>query len=182
MPSNEKALAALAANPFPPSPWVQVTDDGVVIRAGFSDQLLALLRWVPKVRWRPEKRDWIVPLSGAEAVRALLPEILRLAEATQPGARGASPPNPNSEPSPADLFRTSARLIFGGDWQRDTARALNLDETALVRWLAGESGLEDPEALLDEMLALMRRRAADIATEADRLAAAIEKARRRDRP
>ncbi len=178
MSAEEKARATLAANPFPPSPFVQVVDDVIVIRSGFSEQLLQLLRWVPNVRWRPEKRCWTVPLSGAGAVRAVLPEILRLAEATQPRpsgvleqADGAASDGASAAP---DLFRKAARLIFGGDWQRDSARALNRDEAALAGWLAGVSDLEDPQTLLKDMLALMRRRAVDIAAEADQLAAAIE--------
>jgi hypothetical protein len=79
--------------------------------------------------------------------------------------------------APPDLFRRAARLLYGGDWQRDTAGALCRDETALVRWLVGDSALEDPDVLLQDMLALMRQRAAEIVAEADRLAAAIEKAK-----
>lgn len=178
---DEKARAALAANPFPLSPFVQVTEDAIVIKAGFSEQLLQLLRWVPNVQWRPEKRCWTVPLSGAGAVRAVLPEILRLAEATQPRPRGSLEPagsDAGKQSSAPDLFRKAARLAFGGDWQRDSARALNRDEAALARWLAGERELEDPQRLMDDMVAVMRRRAAEIAAEADRLAAAIDGADR----
>lgn len=175
MPSEEKARAALAANPFPPNPFVQVVEDAIVIKSGFSEQLLQLLRWVPNVQWRPDKRCWIVPISGAAAVRAALPEILRLAELTQPrGALDAAKVDADGKLSAPDLFRKAARLLFGADWQRDTARELNRDEASLARWLAGESELEDPQTLLNEMLGLMRRRAADILAEAERLAAAIE--------
>jgi len=179
MSNDEKARAALAANPFPPSPFVQVTNDAIVIKSGFSEQLLQLLRWVPNVQWRPEKRCWTVPLSGAGAVRAVLPEILRLAELTQPsGALEHVGADPHEKPSAPDLFRKAARLVFGGDWQRDAARALNRDEAALARWLAGERDLEDPQTLLNDMVVLMRRRAADIAAEADRLATAIDQVSR----
>jgi hypothetical protein len=135
------------------------------------------LRWVPNLRWRPEKCCWTVPLSGAAAVRAVLPEILRLAEATQPRPSGLPEQAGGavSQGSSApDLFRKAARLVFGGDWQRDSSRALNRDEAALARWLAGESDLEDPQTLLEDMVRVMRRRAGDIAAEADWLAAAIE--------
>jgi hypothetical protein len=179
MTTTEKARAALAANPFPPSPFVEVTDDAIIIKSGFSEQLLQLLRWVPNVQWRPERRCWTVPISGAATVRAALPEILRLAEATQqPRPNRAAAPqgvDQDEQLSAPDLFRKAARLIFGGDWQRDCARALNRDEAALAGWLAGDHELEDPRALLDDMLALMRRRAVEIAAEADRLAAAIER-------
>jgi hypothetical protein len=167
MPSDAKARAALIARPFPPNPWVLVTEDAIVIKCGFSEQLLQLLRWVPRVEWRPERRCWTVPLSGAEAVRGVLPEILRLAELTQPQAAKGAPEEALSAPA---LFKQAARALFGGDWQRDTAQALGRDETALVRWLLGEASLEDADTLLDEMLELMRRRAADIAAEAERFA------------
>jgi hypothetical protein len=192
MKSDEQARAALAANPFPPSPWLEVTGDVIVIKCGFSEQLLQLLRWVPNVQWRPEKRHWTVPLRGAEAVRAILPEILRLSEATQErkakssadaGALGAdaSPllgaPDSVANLSTPDLFKAAARLLFGTDWQRDTARALQRDEAALARWLAGDKDLEDAATLLGEMRDLMRRRAGEIAKAADQFAAAVDKRR-----
>ena len=47
MKSGEnQARAALAANPFPPIPWVQVTDEVIIIKAGDSDTLHRMLRWV----------------------------------------------------------------------------------------------------------------------------------------
>jgi hypothetical protein len=164
MPSIEKARAALAANPLPSSPWLEVTDDVIIIRAGFSEQLLQLLRWVPKVEWRPEKRYWTVPLSGAEIVRMILPEIQRLAELTQPRAA------PAESRSVQGRFRAAARLLYGSDWQRETARALKRNEAELARWLAGDLVLEDSDLLLVEMLALMRQRANEISEAADRLA------------
>jgi hypothetical protein len=191
MKSDEKARAALAANPFPPSPWLEVTDDSIIIKCGFSEQLLQLLRWVPNVQWRPEKRYWTVPLRGAEAVRSILPEVLRLSEATQDRkanssaadvASGTNTGNPLfgapeavANLSTPDLFKAAARLLFGTDWQRDTARALQRDEAALARWLAGDTELEDASTLLTEMRALMRRRADEIAKAADRFAEAADK-------
>jgi hypothetical protein len=192
MKSDEKARAALAANPFPPSPWLEVTDDVIIIKCGFSEQLLQLLRWVPNVQWRPEKRYWTVPLRGAEAVRSILPEILRLSEATQDrkakssaddaiGTNAASPllsaPDAVGNLPTPDLFKAAARLLFGTDWQRDTARALQRDEAALARWLAGDKDLEDASVLLKEMLDLMRRRADEIAKAAEHFAAALDKRR-----
>ncbi len=191
MKSDEKARAALAANPFPQSPWLEVTDDLIIIKCGFSEQLLQLLRWVPNVQWRPEKRYWTVPLRGAEAIRAILPEVLRLSEATQDrktnsssnadvsGTNAASPllgaPDALANLPTPDLFKAAARLLFGTDWQRDTARALQRDEAALARWLAGDTELEDASTLLGEMRELMRRRADEIAKAADRFAEAVGK-------
>src|SRR6516165_651871 len=174
MPSLEKVRAALAANPLPPSPWVEVGEEAIIIKAGFSEQLLQLLRWVPKVEWRPDKRYWKVPLTGAETVRSLLPEITRLAELTQPGAGRPSEGQADGAPSPPELFKAAARLLFGADWQRETANALGRNETELVRWLLGESALEDGGKLLEDMFGLKRRPATEIAAEADRFAQAIE--------
>ncbi len=191
MKSDEKARAALEANPFPASPWLEVTDSLIIIKCGFSEQLLQLLRWVPNVQWRPEKRYWTVPLRGAEAIRTILPEVLRLSEATQdrkakpaaPGEVGStSPSNPlfgapeavAKLPTP-DLFKAAARLLFGTDWQRDTANALKRDEAALARWLVGDTELEDAPTLLSEMQALMRRRSEEISKAADLFKAAADK-------
>lgn len=171
MSSIEKARAALAANPLPQSPWLEVTDDAIHIKAGFSEQLLQMLRWIPRVEWRPDRRAWIVPLSGAETVRALLPEILRLAELTEPSARPAAATG--EKKSPREAFGAAARLLFGTDWQRDTARALGRDEVALARWLAGEDTITDVEALIADMIALMQSRAKDILAAADQFAEAM---------
>ena len=197
--------AALAANPFPQNPWVHVTDDGIIIKAGYSDTLHRMLRWVPKVQWIPEKRHWKVPLAGAELIRSVLPEITRLAEATHEdfGVPAASTvrespadqhvdtsalsdsvsakPLFDSGASERDLFRNAARFLFGTDWQRDTARALGRDEPALACWLVGERVVEDdPLVLLNEMLSLMRQRAAAITAAADQLAVAIKQKDRDD--
>jgi hypothetical protein len=69
-------LGVTAATPF-----VSVTAQGIIIASGYSEALARLLRWVPKASWRPDKRAWLVPLAGADAVRSVLPEIIRLAEA-----------------------------------------------------------------------------------------------------
>jgi hypothetical protein len=172
MASIENARAALAAHPLPKSPYLEVSGDVIIIKSGFSEQLLQILRWVPKVEWRPERRCFTVPLTGIESVRAVLPEVLRLAELTQPQRREKSAGGSGEAGSPRDLFQAAARLLFGTDWQRDTARALGRDEVALARWMAGEGIYEDADALLVEMLALMRRRADEIARAADRFAEA----------
>jgi hypothetical protein len=187
MKSDEQARAALAANPFPASPWLEITDTHIIIKCGFSEQLLQILRWVPNVQWRPEKRYWTVPLRGAEAVRTILPEILRLSEATQDRKARSAATDINAVPSnplfaapetvarlpTPDLFKAAARLLFGTDWQRDTANALKRDETALARWLIGDTDLEDPAALLADMQSLMRQRAEEIGKAADLFAAAV---------
>lgn len=65
------------------TPYVHVAADGILIAAGYSAALERLLRWVPNATWRPDRRALLVPLAGAAAVRSVLPEIQRLAEAAQ---------------------------------------------------------------------------------------------------
>jgi len=175
MRSDDEARAALAAHPLPANPWVRVVDDAILIQAGYSETLQRMLRWVPKAQWQADRRCWRVPLAGAELIRSVLPEISRLAEAMQeaPSAPSADPPGPSESPQDAQSrawFRDAARLLYGSDWQRDTARALGRDEAALACWLAGEGVAEaPPEQLLDEMLALMRQRSMEILKAADSL-------------
>ncbi len=179
MPSDERARAAVAANPFPANPWVQISGDAIIIKAGYSETLQRMLRWVPKAQWRADLRCWSVPLAGAELVRSVLPEISRLAEAMQETPCTPSSAQTGAGEDPVDArartwFRDAARLLFGSDWQRETARALGRDEAALACWLVGEGVAEAaPDQLLEEMLALMRRRAAEIGSAADTLAERI---------
>ena len=174
MSKEERARAKLAADPLPASPYLQVNADHILIKCGFSEQLLQLLRWIPKLEWRPELRCWSVPITGAETLRSVLPEVLRLAEATEEmEARKPDTTAPDAALPPGDLFKAAARLLFGSDWQRETARALDRDETTLARFLLGEHTLEDADRLYADMLALMRRRTTEITAAADRFAAAL---------
>jgi hypothetical protein len=183
MQSDEDAKARLAANPFPANPWVQVHEDGIIIKAGYSETLQRMLRWVPNARWRADQRCWSIPLAGAELVRSVLPEISRLAEAMQESPSRPALDTPGDGEASIDVyargwFRDAARLLFGSDWQRETARALNRDEAALACWLVGEGVAEaPPEQLLEEMLQLMRSRASDINSAADSLAQKIARSR-----
>jgi hypothetical protein len=175
MRTDEDVKALLADNPFPANPWVQVHDDGIIINAGYSETLQRMLRWVPNAHWRSDLRCWSVPLAGAELVRSVLPEISRLAEAMQESPGLSAPGPPDEGEAPLDVyargwFRDAARLLFGSDWQRETARALHRDEATLACWVVGEGVAEAaPEQLLREMLQLMRSRALDIENAADAL-------------
>lgn len=180
MLTPDEARARLAARPLPDNPWIEVTEQAILIHAGYTETIEHLLRWVPKARWSARHRCWIVPLTGLEMVRTALPEISRLAEAMH----GAPPPTgadaddaPLTEASARRLFRDNARLLFGSDWQRETARALGRDEAALAQWLIGEAVLEAPfETLLAEMHGLMQRRAAAIRAAADQLDLTLKQA------
>jgi len=109
--AEERARDAFLSNPFPASPWVKIEKDGIAIATGYSEALERLLRWVPKARWRRDTRSWHVPFSGADAVRAVLPEVIRLAEAAQElddtpkAAPMASPLEAQQDPSAELLFR-----------------------------------------------------------------------------
>lgn len=145
MLTEEEARSRLATHPLPANAWVYATDRAIVIKAEYTDTIERLLRWVPKTRWSAKHRCWIVPLSGLELVRSILPELSRLAEAMQ------------TQPVAAEATGT-------------TARALKRDEAALAGWLVGQGVMEaPPPVLLGEMLALMRRRVVDIAAAADML-------------
>lgn len=92
----------------------------------------------------------------------------------------ASPPDDNGAGiehgdvrSREELFKAAARLLFGADWQREAARALGRDETALARFLLGDRRRENADRLYADMLALMRQRAAEITRAADRFAKAL---------
>ncbi len=178
MLTEEEARARLASHPLPANAWVYATDRAIIIKAEFTDTIERLLRWVPKARWSAKHRCWIVPLSGLELVRSILPELSRLAEAMQSQPVAAEAAGTVALPvdaaardeSARKLFRDNARLLFGSDWQRETARALKRDEAALAGWLIGQGVMEAPPAvLLGEMLGLMRRRVVDIAAAADTL-------------
>ena len=177
MLSSDEARTRLAAHPLPPNPWVYATEEAIIIKADYTDTIERMLRWVPKAKWSARQRCWVVPLGGLELVRSVLPELSRLAEAMQD-----TPCPPEAEPGITSgvltdaearkLFRDCARLLYGSDWQRETARALGRDEGALACWLIGEGVVEAaPEQLLGEMLALMRRRVVDVGAAADALAA-----------
>ena len=178
MLTDEQALSRLATHPLPATPWVYATDRAIIIKAEYTDTIERLLRWVPKTRWSAKHRCWIVPLSGLELVRSILPELSRLAEAMQTQPMAAEVAGSTALPLDAmaadeaarQLFRDNARLLYGSDWQRETARALDRNEAALASWLVGLGVMEAPPAvLLGEMLALMRRRVLDIAAAADTL-------------
>lgn len=178
MLTDEEALSRLATHPLPANPWVYATDRAIIIKAEYTDTIERMLRWAPKTRWSAKHRCWIVPLSGLELVRSILPELSRLAEAMQTEPVTAEVAGSTALPLDAmaadeaarQIFRDNARLLYGSDWQRETARALDRNEAALASWLVGLGVMEAPPAvLLGEMLALMRRRVLDIAAAADTL-------------
>ncbi|WP_051955406.1 hypothetical protein [Beijerinckia mobilis] len=168
-PANEaKARAALTANPFPPSPWISVGDEGIIIATGYSEALNRLLRWVPKARWRPDRRCWLVPFSGAEAVRAVLPEIIRLADATQELA-DAEARHKAGERKPAAYLAEAAERLYGADWPHQLTQETGLSPERLAAWQTGEQQPVVNDPLFSELIRRMRKRATELINGADQL-------------
>ncbi|ACB94771.1 hypothetical protein [Beijerinckia indica] len=177
--SEAKAHAALMANPFPPSPWISIGPDGIIIATGYSEALNRLLRWVPKAKWRPDKRCWLVPFSGAEAMRAVLPEITRLADATQELAEAEARHFAGEQPPFAHLTEAAERL-YGSDWPQKLAEETGLGAGRVTEWRqANAESLTAHDPIFSELIRRMRKKAADLITGADRLEE-WQAARRRD--
>jgi hypothetical protein len=170
--TEQKAREALARNPFPLVPWIRIRDDGIAIVTGYSEALHRLLRWVPNARWRQSERCWIVPFSGAEAIRAVLPEITRLAEAAQELDDPVSPRGASETAARPDLltrFIEAAALLHGPDWR------VTLRETAgdrIADWIDGRSVPDAADPLLADLAAKLRQKAAALTRAADQLEAA----------
>jgi hypothetical protein len=183
--TEEQAREALAANPLPQTPWVTVEADGIAINTGFSEALLRILRWVPRAEWRPEKRRWHVPFAGANAIRAVLPEITRLADAAQELDETQTAERRLVHEVSGDAPRTSeahehlaaaARLLYGAEWTAPFAREAKLDPAFLAGWVNGSVPIDASYGVFKDLVVLMRRRAAEIEAAADRLEAWLAEA------
>lgn len=179
--SELKAREALARNPFPDVPWIRLEDDGIAIVTGYSEALHRLLRWVPKARWRVSERCWLVPFSGAEAVRAVLPEIMRLAEAAReldaPVAQDLA--SKSGAPDLLEAFVAAAALLHGPDW-----RAVLGGESAggrILDWLEGRAGPDPSDPLVADLAAKLRQKASALSRAAERLEAGLGAGRGADR-
>ena len=141
------------------TPYVTVTAQGIVIASGYSEALARLLRWVPKATWRTDKRAWVVPLAGADAVRSVLPEIIRLAEAAA------------EERHEERAAAISAHDPFGKAWRAALSQAATRgcdDITALVETSAEANADRDD---IDDLVGTLRHVAAKLIGAADRLEA-----------
>ncbi len=173
--SERKAREALEKNPFPETPWIRIRADGIAIATGYSEALHRLLRWVPQAHWRASERCWRVPFSGAEAVRAVLPEITRLAEA----ARELDDSAPTGTPDVLEAFAEAAALLHGPDW-----RAVLVRENAggrIVDWIEGRAVPDPSDPLLADLAAKLRRRATTLLRAAERLDSGLGSGRGADR-
>lgn len=113
------------------TPYVSVTAQGIIIASGYSEALARLLRWVPKASWRQDKRAWLVPLAGADAVRSVLPEIIRLAEAADDERAQERAASPN------------AAAAFGTEW----LAGLNQAAKRASEEIAAMTGSPPPQSL-----------------------------------
>ncbi len=188
--TEDEAREALLANPLPQTPWVTVESDGIAINTGFSEALMRLLRWVPKAEWRPAKRRWHVPFSGANAIRSVLPEITRLADAaqelddTQNAERRAT--QSEADPSHAgDLpqmneahqrLAEAARLLYGAEWTAPLAKEAKLDPAFVAGWVNGSVPIDASYGVFEDLIGLMRQRAAKIFNAADGLESWLKEA------
>ena len=170
--TEDDARAALAAHPLPANPWVTVGADAILIRAGYTDTLERLLRWVPKARWRADLRCWSVPLAGAELVRSVLPEISRLAEAMQEAPSAPSADQPGPQESPADAQALALFLpIRPGHEGIHLAEAIALilrrRPRPLLFALSRKAGMRLNQQQLDEALKVKPQELAALETELD---------------
>ncbi len=179
-PTEDEARAALAANPLPQTPWVTVEADGIAINTGFSEALMRLLRWVPQAKYRPDKRRWHVPFAGANAIRSVLPEITRLADAaqeldeTQVAERRAADAAIGDAPHLSEAHQRlaeAARLLYGPEWTAPLARAAKLDPAFVAGWVNGSVPIDANYGVFKDLVALMRQRAAEVEAAADGLEA-----------
>lgn len=176
--TEDQAREALAATPLPQTPWVTVESDGIAINTGFSEALSRILRWVPQAKWRPEKRRWHVPFAGANAIRAVLPEITRLADAAQELDETSTAERRLSEGRAGDVPHKSeaheklsqaAKLLYGAEWTAPFARDAKLDPAFVAGWINGSVPIDASYGAFRDLVFLMRRRAAEIANTADHL-------------
>jgi hypothetical protein len=178
--TDDEARAELVANPLPQTPWVTVEADGIAINTGFSEALLRLLRWVPQAKYRPDKRRWHVPFAGANAIRSVLPEITRLADAaqeldeTQVAERRAAEAASGDAPHTSEAHRRlaeAARLLYGTEWTAPLARAAKLDPAFVAGWVNGSVPIDASYGVFKDLIGLMRQRAAEVEAAADGLEA-----------
>ena len=141
---------------------------------------MRLLRWVPQAKYRPDKRRWHVPFAGANAIRSVLPEITRLADAAQElddtqiaerraiDAAGGDVPHLSEA---HERLATAARLLYGSEWTAPFAREAKLDPAFVAGWVNGSVPIDASYGAFKDLVALMRRHAAEIESAADGLEA-----------
>jgi hypothetical protein len=143
--SEDEARAILGDE----TPYVRVTADGILILSGYSEALARLLRWVPKANWRTDRRAWLVPLAGAGALRSVLPEINRLAEAA------------------VEERHEERTHMLGGEWLPALAKAAGQANDGVAALIGSAAAAE--RSAVEKLVAALRTEAARLSNAADRL-------------
>lgn len=76
--AEQRAKDAIAFDPLPEHPWMDLLPEGIAISTSYSEPLSRLLRSLPGNKWQPEHRRWLLPYSSAENLRIAIPQISRL--------------------------------------------------------------------------------------------------------
>jgi hypothetical protein len=155
--SEDKAREILSAAGLPPTPFIAVTPEGILIASGYSEALARLLRWVPKAKWRPDKRAWLVPLAGADAMRSVLPEIIRLAEAAVEERRAEKAQAPD------------AGTPFDKEWLAALGQAVNCGSDAIAALTQSAAPQNIALSEIEHVIAALRGEALRITRTADQL-------------
>jgi hypothetical protein len=71
--------------------------------------------------------------------------------------------------SPPDMLAESGRALYGEHWRMPLSRGVEVDDDTIRRWMTGRTYIRSDHGVFSDLLALMRRRAAEIAAAADRL-------------
>ncbi len=157
--SEDKAREILSAAGLPPTPFIAVTPEGIIIASGYSEALARLLRWVPKAKWRPDKRAWFVPLAGADAMRSVLPEIIRLAEAAVEERREEK------------ANTASAANAFGKEWLAALSQTVTRGSEAIAALTQSAAPPSSDRREMENLVTSLRGEAAKARRAADRLEA-----------
>lgn len=77
--AEAKARDALAFEPLPQRPWLNIGSTGITVRVNYAEALSQLLRALPGARWDAATRSWRYPFSAADDIRKIVGRIDALA-------------------------------------------------------------------------------------------------------
>jgi len=81
--TEQRARDALVFDPLPPSPFVTVSDDAIVVTVNYSEALSSLLRGLPGAKWIADRRYWTYPFTSGDRIRLAIADINRLGAAAK---------------------------------------------------------------------------------------------------
>ncbi len=109
--ADQRGRDAFAFEPIE-SAYLEVTEDGFVVRTPYSRTVIEELRAVPWAHWDPARKAWRVPFRAIEALRGRWPAIEAAARLSKPEerrrraeARRASPENEEERAAAAERRR-----------------------------------------------------------------------------